>query len=194
MGNSIRHAADASRPSWDVASARDSASAAPRGPSTLLAELRMSVGASQRLKRSLSDGTGQFILVSVDGEVSLRVGVTITAEDDRPCVAPAGLTVDWANGTISAGAKPVPLSRTELRILGALMERTGRPVLRSELIARAWPGEGRRTSDRDGALAVYVHSLRKRLASIGAACALRTVRGAGYCLSEPSPMNAAPNM
>ena len=46
------------------------------------------------------------------------------------------------------------------------------------------PGRGTRSlpSERENALAVYVCTLRKRLAAIGLGQALQTVRGVGYRL------------
>jgi DNA-binding winged helix-turn-helix (wHTH) protein len=70
-----------------------------------------------------------------------------------------------------------------LRLLAALFDGAGKPVSRKELIARVWPSDDMPATERENALAVYVCSLRKRLAAIGAASALVTVRGHGYRLT-----------
>ena len=51
-----------------------------------------------------------------------------------------------------------------------------------ELDARAWPKRKLPAAERENALGVYIHSLRKRLAAIGLRNALQTVRRVGYRL------------
>jgi len=55
-------------------------------------------------------------------------------------------------------------------------------VPRATLISRAWPKRKPVAAERENALGVYIHSLRKRLAAIGLANALQTVRTVGYRL------------
>ena len=104
----------------------------------------------------------------------------------RPAAAPAfrygRLTVDWSAGVVSTPTGRTLLSKTELRLLGALLEDGRARVTAEELSQRVWPGT--RTDARGcPALTVYVCSLRRRLASIGAGSALRTERGVGFRLA-----------
>jgi DNA-binding winged helix-turn-helix (wHTH) protein len=90
--------------------------------------------------------------------------------------------VDWSRSRISNGESRVRLTRTELRLLAALVDQEGGPVSRSELAARLWPGASA-IDEKETGLPVYICSLRKRLAGIGLKSALQTVRGVGYRLA-----------
>jgi DNA-binding response OmpR family regulator len=149
---------------------------------TVTATLRVGSRASERLRQSLVNGIDHFILMSTDGATSLHARVSIARVDHRHPAAPPMLVVDWAHGSVTAGARSVWLSRTELRILGTLLEHVGKPVSRADLIAGAWPSEPAVTSRREGALAVYIHSLRKHLSVVSSSCTVQAIRGAGYRL------------
>ena len=77
----------------------------------------------------------------------------------------------------------VRLSRTELRLLEALLRGDGATVTRLQLIERVSAGSSLRRSERENALTVYVCMLRKRLSAIGLRNALHTVRRPGYRLN-----------
>jgi two-component system, OmpR family, response regulator len=151
-------------------------------PSRVLeASLETSQLTGERLMKALQRGAGDFVLSSSDGQLTARVRLTL--QDTGTTVHELGgraLVVDWSRATVALEKDQVSLSRTELRLLAALIEGAGRAVTRSQLIARVWPDDRLALPDRENALAVYVWSLRKRLAAIGAASALVTVRGAGY--------------
>jgi OmpR family two-component system response regulator YxdJ len=152
-------------------------------PCTLEARIDASASASARILRALHDGCGTFVLSAVDGQVSARIQLTITntaaAETDYK-LGSARVTVDWSRSTVANGARRVTLSRTELRLLSALLGGEGRAMTRASLISQVWPQGALSDTDRENALAVYICSLRKRLRSIGAGDALQTVRGVGY--------------
>jgi DNA-binding response OmpR family regulator len=71
----------------------------------------------------------------------------------------------------------VPLTRTEFAMLAMMLASPGRPKGRGQLLAAA----GRTGSDR--AADVHIAALR---AKIGLPDLIRTVRGAGYALTEPA--------
>jgi len=71
----------------------------------------------------------------------------------------------------------VPLTRTEFAMLAMMLASPGRPKGRGQLLAAA----GRTGSDR--AADVHIAALR---AKIGVPGLIRTVRGAGYALTEPA--------
>jgi DNA-binding response OmpR family regulator len=150
---------------------------------TLEARIDASSAASARILKALHSGCGTFVLSAVDGQMSARVRLTIVKAGAAETVYRLGqarVAVDWSQSTVANGNRRVALSRTELRLLAALLDGEGEPVSRSSLIGRVWPDEDRTAVDRENTLGVYVHSLRKRLASIGAGNALQTVRGVGY--------------
>ena len=92
------------------------------------------------------------------------------------------LSIDWCRGSISSVTASVTLLRTELRLLGALMESEGKPVHSRVLIRSTWPG-ARYELTKYAALRCYMQSLRQRLKRVGASGKLVRVRGIGYRLT-----------
>lgn len=77
-----------------------------------------------------------------------------------------------------AEGRPLDLTRRELQLLTALVEREGRIVSRAELHAEVW-GEPYRKSDRS--VDVYVGKLRQKLAgALPGRSLIRTHFGFGY--------------
>ena len=149
----------------------------------LTATLLMSDAASQRLLGVIAGGETNFRLSAPDGSLMLRlrlaVSTTTAAEEhirDR-------VFVDWSRSTVSNESNRVRLSRTELRLLEALLRANGATVTRAQLIDRVWAGSNLRRSERENALTVYICTLRKRLSAIGLRNALATVRRMGYRLT-----------
>ena len=91
------------------------------------------------------------------------------------------LSVDWCRGSVSTPTGCATLLRTELRLLGALLETPGEPVNAYALIRRTWP-DATLELTRYAVLRVYMRSLRRRLRHIGVASKLVIVRGRGYRL------------
>jgi DNA-binding response OmpR family regulator len=147
---------------------------------SVIARLSMSDRGAERLFRRVADGAGEFILMSSDGSVSVRVGLALEAIDDIvERLSNGKVGIDWARSVIGNGQNRIGLSKTELRLLSALVDHCGDAVPRRSLIARVWP-RALPTTERENALAVYICTLRKRLTAIGLGDALRTVRGVGY--------------
>jgi hypothetical protein len=138
---------------------------------------------SARLTDALVDDDAEYLIVSLDGSVAFRARLAVdpTPGDSR-WPGNAKMSVDWSAGTVANRDNRVALSRTELRLLNALIAAQGEPVSRADLIARAWPRDANPELDRENALAVYICGLRKRLAMVGLATGLETVRGVGYRL------------
>jgi DNA-binding response OmpR family regulator len=148
---------------------------------SVTAKIVLSPRAAERLVRAVASGADRYILVTADGGLSLHVRLAIDPnQPDEQRVGNGKLVVDWPLATIASGRNRVSISRTELRLLGGLLEGNGRPVPRAQLVARAWPLDSVSPTERDNALAVYVCTLRKHLAAIGLGHTLQTVRGVGY--------------
>jgi DNA-binding response OmpR family regulator len=94
----------------------------------------------------------------------------------------ADLTLDTASLEVARGGTPVHLTRTELRLLEILMRNAGHVVRRRELIDAIWSG----ASADDNNIDVAISSLRARLDKGGGPRLIRTVRGFGYRIEEPS--------
>lgn len=140
----------------------------------------MSPRAGERLQQHVSHDGDEFVLSSADGQLSVRLRLSLQRESLEPRAGDASVLIDWSQSTIARGRRRVALSRTELRLLAALLEDGGKPVTRSVIIGRVWPDSALTTAQRENALAVYVCTLRKRLSAVGLASALQTVRGTGY--------------
>ena len=151
---------------------------------TVGACLSMSARATARLVQMIATGADHFVIMSADGRISVRARLAIDSVDfAEQCVPGSDVVVDWTRATISNEGSCIRLSRTELRLLSALLENNGHAVRREALIERAWPRRELRSVETENALAVYICSLRKRLAAIGLADSLQTLRGVGYRLS-----------
>jgi DNA-binding response OmpR family regulator len=147
------------------------------------ATLMMSDTASQRLLSVLAGGTTEFRLSSADGALMLRLRLAVSADNAAEEHIKDDLFVDWSRSTVSNRSNRVRLSRTELRLLEALLRAGGATVTRPQLIERVWAGSSLRRSERENALTVYICTLRKRLRGIGLSGALVTVRRMGYRLA-----------
>ena len=81
------------------------------------------------------------------------------------------------------GSETLALARQELAILGHLLRRVGRVVPKALLKEKLY-GDGDELGSN--AIPVHVHHLRRKLGDAGAGCAIHTVRGVGYFLTESS--------
>ncbi len=147
------------------------------------ATLMMSEPASQRLLSVLADGKNEFRLSSADGSLMLRLRLAVNTANAAEEHIKGTLFIDWSSSTVSNETNRVRLSRTELRLLEALLRAAGSTVTRSQLIERVWAGTSLRKSERENALTVYICTLRKRLRGIGLGGVLHTVRRMGYRLA-----------
>lgn len=140
------------------------------------------VAGGERLLGAVASGVEEFTVVSDDGKLAVRVRLAVDSmQVAEECLGASEVVVDWSRGTVANGESRVRLARMELRLLAALVERNGKPISKTQLAARLWPTAGGAV-DKENGLAVYVCGLRKRLAAIGLASALQTVRGIGYRL------------
>ena len=156
---------------------------APRTMSTLEARIEASAAGAARLLKALHSGCKTFVITALGGQMSARVQITIVnaaAAETEYRLGSGRVTVDWSRATVANGAKRVSLSRTELRLLAAIVGGEGKALSRASLIEKVWRGGDFPDVDRDNELGVYVCALRKRLALAGAGDAIQTVRGLGY--------------
>lgn len=148
---------------------------------TVTAQLSLSAGALARLL-SVSGAQKEFVLSSTDGATVVQVELNVlTVPEGQLALRNPEVVVDWTLGTIANGKQRTSLSRMEMRFLAALLETAPDPVPRGRLAERLWPRDPSR-ADKERTLAVWIHQLRRRLASIGLAHSIRTIRGVGYCL------------
>ena len=90
-----------------------------------------------------------------------------------------GVPLDLSAGGLRAESGPVTLTRNELRILQALLERRGKVVRRDDLMTALWATD---CYVDENTLTVNVGRLRKKLEAAGLPGLIRTVKGEGYCI------------
>lgn len=88
------------------------------------------------------------------------------------------LLVDTKSARATVDGKAIKLTSLEYRLLAYLIHHKGRVVNRTELVEHLYDQDFDRDSNT---IEVFVGRLRKKLG----VDLLRTVRGLGYCLSEP---------
>jgi DNA-binding response OmpR family regulator len=131
---------------------------------------------------ALNKGADDFITKPYDPQILLAHIASLLrrvySERALPLLACSGVTLDRLRGEASYAGKTAELSKNELRILTALMERKGEIVSRAELQNELW------LSDEfvdDNTLTVNVNRLRATLSGIGVPEQfLQTRRGQGY--------------
>ena len=146
----------------------------------LEAAILVSERAGTRLEGWMHAGPQSVVITTPDGgavKARLAMAPPQFTEQTFPM---SGVKINWATGTVSRGRNRVGLSRTELKLLSALVGAEGQAVSRRALVSAAWPRDS--LSQRDSHLTVYMCLLRKRLATIGLGDAVRTERGVGYTL------------
>lgn len=73
------------------------------------------------------------------------------------------------------------LAHKEAELLETLLRAPGRTVTREQLFAHVW---GPSATVDEANLDRYIHFVRRRIAAVGSALQIKTVRGAGYVLEE----------
>ncbi|MCX7814400.1 MAG: response regulator [Tepidimonas ignava] len=98
---------------------------------------------------------------------------------ERSRLACGPLQFDTASQRFTVSGETLALSPREHAVLRALIQRSGEPMNKQQILDRVFPGD---TEVNLEAVEVHVHRLRKKLASTGVQIVTR--RGLGYCL-EP---------
>ena len=103
------------------------------------------------------------------------------ADNNVPAVTIGDLTISAAAGEVRLRGEPVPLTRTEFRLLCELADHAGMVLSREQLLSRVWEydfGDERLVD-------VHIGRLRQKIEDIpGNPTRLVTVRGLGYKLNR----------
>lgn len=123
------------------------------------------------------------------GELGERLRATVRRlrEEEAPLVLPdqepvlvGELTVDVATRRALRGARPLPLTDTEFRLLATLAGSAGRPLSRERLLRRLG-GFDYEIDSR--VIDVHVRNLRRKIeADPSRPAVIRAVPGVGYCV------------
>jgi two-component system OmpR family response regulator len=92
------------------------------------------------------------------------------------------MLLDTKSARVSVNGMPIKLTSLEFRLLAYLMHHKGKVISRTELVEHLYDQDFDRDSNT---IEVFVGRLRKKLG----VNVLHTIRGMGYCISEPD--NAA---
>jgi DNA-binding response OmpR family regulator len=107
----------------------------------------------------------------------------LTRRGERPVLPTllrAGeVTLDQQSRRVTVRGTDVDLSPKEFALLELLLRNAGRVLSRDQIIERVW---GYDAELEDTIVDLYVHYLRRKLASAGAQRVIETVRGAGYTI------------
>ncbi len=99
------------------------------------------------------------------------------------------LHIDYNTRTVTLRGEPVPLTRTEYRLLEILARNAGKIVPTRTLMAKIW---GPLAEDNPDYLKVYIYRLRNKLGDDPhAPVYLHTERGVGYWLTPPDGFQKA---
>lgn len=93
----------------------------------------------------------------------------------------SGFTINTARGSISNGTAETVLTKNEMIIFEALLEKKGEIVSRDVIMTRLWDNE---EYVNDNALTVNISRLRAKLADLGMPDAIETRKKQGYILNE----------
>jgi two-component system cell cycle response regulator CtrA len=97
------------------------------------------------------------------------------------------LSVDMNCHDVFVGAQPMPLTRKEFGILQLLALRSGTVVTTQKIMNSLYDGLD---DPQSRTIEVFICTLRKKLARLGADVAVDTVRGVGYILRAVAPVAA----
>ena len=114
-------------------------------------------------------------------ELELRVRALLRRGRPVPhgVVAACGIVLDTDARTVTAGGRPLELTRREFDVLEVLARNTGAVLTRDQLLDRVWGYDFRVRSD---AVDTIVSYLRRKLEAEGRPRVLHTVRGVGFAL------------
>lgn len=89
--------------------------------------------------------------------------------------------LDAGGACLARGEERIPLTKNELRILQALLEKKGQVVSREAIMLRLWESD---EFVDENTLTVNVNRLRKTLAAAGLEGCITTHKGQGYSIDE----------
>lgn len=131
---------------------------------------------------SLHEGADDFLAKPfqlAELEARLVALVRRARGSDRPRFACGPLSYDSARKQFSLAQQPLALSPREHAVLRALIQRSGEPLTKQQILERVFGDEREVQPD---AVEVLVHRLRKKLQD--SPVAIRTLRGLGYLLES----------
>jgi len=134
---------------------------------------------------ALNEGADDFLakpFALAELEARLTALVRRARGSEHPRFACGPLLFDTVSRQFTLGAENLPLSPREHALLKALIQRSGEPLSRQQVMDRVFSDE---EDVQPSVIDVLVHRLRKRLDQSGVR--IQTYRGLGYVLELDSP-------
>lgn len=130
--------------------------------------------------RSLNAGADDFLakpFALAELEARLHALVRRARGTEHPRMACGPLVFDAAKKQFTLNQEPLALSPREQAVLRVLIQRSGEPLSKQQILERVFPDD---EDVHPEAVEVFVHRLRKRLEHSGVR--IVTLRGLGYAL------------
>ncbi|WP_418832227.1 response regulator transcription factor [Paraeggerthella sp.] len=126
---------------------------------------------------------GMMELVSRVNALMRRASAPAVIPDDDMACGPIELCV--SAHTVSVDGQPVTLTLKEFDLLHTLMKNAGHVLSRRQLLEDVW---GMTYVGETRTVDVHIQTLRQKLSAVreGADSCIKTVRGVGYCIKQPS--------
>lgn len=102
---------------------------------------------------------------------------------DEEAVSLADITWHAAENRLTGPTGSCTLSKREMTLLETFLKSDGTTLSRSLLLLKVW---GPDSDVEEGNLDNYIHFLRRRLKTVGSSLTIKTVRGIGYVMVDPS--------
>lgn len=102
---------------------------------------------------------------------------------DTNCLTLGDLSFYPEQNSLTCGQQSCTLSRREGELLTLFLKNPHQILPRSTILMRVW---GPDSEIEEGNLDNYIHFLRRRLKSVCSRMELKTARGVGYCIHDPS--------
>jgi two-component system response regulator TctD len=135
--------------------------------------------------RALNAGADDFLakpFALAELEARLHALVRRARGSEHPRLACGALVLDNVTKQFMLHSTPLPLSKREYSVLRVLIQRSGEPFTKKQIIERILPEE---SEVQQEAVEVFIHRLRKKLE--GSGVSVVTFRGLGYALEIDHP-------
>jgi two-component system KDP operon response regulator KdpE len=103
---------------------------------------------------------------------------------DEPVIVSGGVAVDLAARVVRRDGREIRLTRTEYKLLSALVRGRGRLLTHDELLRQAW---GAAHAEDRQTLRAHMANLRRKLAAPSSSGPIRAYPGVGYLLEDDVP-------
>lgn len=116
-------------------------------------------------------------------ELSARIRALLRrqAEEKRPEIVVADLTMDTARRQVFRAGEEIPLTAKEYSLLECLMRNAGLVLTRDQIIEHVWDFD----FDSDSNIVdVYIRYLRRKIDKAHEKKLIHTIRGSGYAIRE----------